>query len=280
MLVLLGPGYQGRDPEISALVSETGLTAYDLRARLRPGAWGVIRAIADEQQAEALVGRLNRHGLPACAISSLVGQDSDRRIVYLRGLRFSATGFALRMVEREMTIPYGALLVIVRGEVHLGRSPHVTTSTSSSLSLRPSTGNIGLMSTNSIAPDVFRESRGSAAHEVFAAADLHFATVPWIARIDAREIDFPEDFNYLANLGERLDRCIETLAGHASVRVDRGLRTSSLASHTTGPQRPATPLPVGPASTRRQQGTSDEHFDAYSRLVAEAERVLLSRKLT
>jgi len=278
MLVLLGPGYEGHDDEISVLVGETALTPYDLRARLRPGDWGVVKAIANEEQAISLAARLVSKGLPACAISSAVGQDAERRIVYLRGLRFGQSSFSLRMFEREMTVPYGAVLVVVRGEVHVGRSPVLAGAGGSTASMRPSSSGVGLLSPGNVTGETLRELRSTAGQDVFAAADIHFATVPWIARIDARELDFPEEYVDISNVAERLDRCVEDLAAHASVRVDRGLRTSSLASHTSGPQRGTTPLPGGASSTRRLAGPTDEHYDAYSRMVGEAERCLLQMR--
>lgn len=271
MLVLLGPRYEGSEKEVEVLARETGLTGYDLRARLRPGSWGVIRVTAEDEQAAQLVDRLVRRGLPACSISSSVGQDQARRIVYVRGLRCDAQGITLRLAERSMTVPYGAMLVIVRGEVHVGRSPNVTGTGSSFGSLRPSAGGSGTQ-------ELFLESHAQAERDVFAAADLHFATVPWVARIDARELDFPPDYVDITNLAERMDRCLDDLARVAGIRIDRGLKTSSLASHTVGPPKAKTPLPGNSATVRRSQGPSDEHFDAYSRMVAEAERAIVEHR--
>jgi hypothetical protein len=274
MLVVLGPGFAGTDAELVALAEETGLTQYDLRARLRPGAWGVLRVIAADEQAEGLVNRLRQRGLPACGLPVTVGQDTVRRIVYLRRIRFSLDAVHLRLAEREMTVPYGALLVIVRGEVHVGRTTQASSPTATGSSLRPSSATVGLRASSSVSTDVFRESRTPSEIDVFAAADLHFATVPWVARIDARELDFPEEYLDIPNLAERLDRFVDDLARRASIRVDRCVRTSSLASHTVGSPRAATPMANVVGTARRGPGPSDDHFDAYSRLVAEAERQL------
>jgi hypothetical protein len=279
MLVLLGPGYEAREEEVLALVQATELTQYDLRARLCPGTWGVIKAFADEEQANELVLRLQQCGLPACAISNTVGQDVERRIVYLRAIQFEPDCVILRLSEREMAIPYGALLVIVRGEVHVGRSHNLSSSSGASSSIRPAASAVGLLSSGVGTGEYVREPRASAGQDVFSAADIHFATVPWIARIDAREMDFPREYGDVPNLAERLDRCVEDLAGQAQIRVDRALKTSSLASYTAGTQRSITPAPNGPSSVRRGSGPSDEHFDAYSRMVAEAERLILRRNL-
>jgi hypothetical protein len=279
MLVLLGPEYEGRDDEVQALVEETGLTQYDLRARLCPGSWGVIRAFADEAQAESLVERLLDRGLPACSISATVGQDGARTVVYLREIRFEPSELVLRLSEREMSIPYGALLVVVRGEVHVGRSPHISTSSGHGTSMRPSSSSLALLSPSSSTGEYVRDPWTLAGQDVFAAADLHFATVSWIARIDARAFVFPREYLGDGHLAERLDHCIDDLARISGIRVDRALKTSSLASHTMGQQRAATPSPNGPASVRRGPNSSDDHFDAYSRLVGEAERLYLARTL-
>jgi hypothetical protein len=50
------------------------------------------------------------------------------------------------------------------------------------------------------------------------------------------------------------------------------VKTSSLASHTAGAQRTVTPSPSGPVLSRRGAAVTDEHFDAYSRMIGEAER--------
>jgi hypothetical protein len=230
--------------------------------------------IAADGQAEDLVGRLRCRGLPACGIPVAVGQDPARRIVYLRQIRFSVEAVLLRLAEREMVVPNGALLVVVRGEVHVGRTAHASSPSASGVSLRPSSATVGLRASSTVSPDVFREPRSSSEIDVFAAADLHFATVPWAARIDARDLDFPEEYLDIPNLAERLDRFVDDLAGRASIRVDRSVRTSSLASHTVGSPRMATPLANVAGLGRRSLGASDDHFDAYSRLVAEAERQL------
>ncbi|MGC4070300.1 MAG: hypothetical protein QM784_37685 [Polyangiaceae bacterium] len=274
MLVVLGPGFAGTERELVTLAEETGLTPYDLRARLRPGAWGVLRVIAADEQAEGLIRRLRQHGLPACGIPVTIGQDVARRIVYLRRIRFLREAVLLRLAEREMTVPNGALLVIVRGEVHVGRTTQASSPSASGVSIRPTSATVGLRASSTVSGDVFREPRSPTEIDVFAAADLHFATVPWVARIDARELDFPEEYLDIPNLAERLDRFVDDLARRASIRVDRCLRTSSLASHTVGSPRAATPLANASGTSRRSLGPSDDHFDAYSRLVAEAERQL------
>ncbi len=269
MLVLLGPRYSGTEGDLGILSAETGLALYDLRTRLRPGAWSVVRAIADPIQAEHIATRLRERGLQCCALDSAVGQDPARRIVYLRGIDVMSDHVVLRLAERAMKIPLGALLTLVRGDVHLGRMPLSASLQASSQSLRAA----GTLSSNPAPADVFREQRTPAIHEVFVAADIHFVTVPWLARMDARDCEFLGQSTDAVNYAERLDHFIDDLAGLARIRVDRNVKTSSLASHTSGTQRMATPSPSGPISSRRIAGVTDEHFDAYSRLVGEAERL-------
>jgi hypothetical protein len=174
-----------------------------------------------------------------------------------------------------MFVPFAALLTIVRGDVHLGRSQRGNTlgalagQTRSTPPLSPwgaaaDGGNMG-------------DGRNPGVTDVFAAADLHFVTVPWIARIDPRDVEFPAIVPPQSNCAERLDSLVNWLANRASVRVDRNIRVSSLASHTVG-SRPVAATPQGSASPQRRGSSttstnSDEHFDSYSRLVAEAERV-------
>jgi hypothetical protein len=278
MLVLLGPRYTASERELGILNAETGLAPYDLRTRLRPEAWSVIRAIADAEQAAKTAARLRERGLQSCALDSAVGQDLARRIVYLRGIDVASDHVVMRLAERTMKIPLGALLTIVRGDVHLGRMPLSGSMQASSQSLRAASPSTSLLSSNPVPMDVFREQRAPSIQEVFVAADVHFATVPWLARIDARDCEFLGHGSDAANYAERLDRFIDDLGQVARIRVDRHLRTSSLASHTAGTQRMGTPSPSGPASTRRGFSLTDEHFDAYSRMIGEAERLTLTAR--
>lgn len=274
MLVLLSPEFSGSEMEIAQLAQVTGLLPYDLRTRLRPGAWGVLRVLADHEQSQELVVQLNALGFQSVAIDSAVGQDPARKIVYLRGLDVTESGMTLRLSERQMFVSFGALLTIVRGEVHLGRSQRG--STLGGLAGQPrSTPPLGPWA--GVAGDgaTMGDGRNPGVTDVFAAADLHFITVPWIARIDAREMAFPSFVLQQSNAAERLDFLVDWLASQAQVRVDRHLRISSLGSHTTGSRAVASTPQGSLASSSRRigSGTGDEHFDAYSRLVAEAERL-------
>lgn len=272
MLVLLSPEFGGSEAQMAQLAELTGLLPYDLRTRLRPGVWGVLKVMADWSQAQSLVSQLNRLGLPAVAIDSAVGQDHERKIVYLRGLEVNGDGMTLRLSERQMSVPFGALLTIVRGDVHLGRSQRGNTLGALAGQLR-STPPLGPWSAALSDSANMGDGRNPGVTDVFAAADLHFVTVPWIARIDARDMDFPPIVPTQSNSAERLDALVNWLANRAGIRVDRHIRISSLGSHTAAsrgivstPQGSSTPPRRGPSSN------CDEHFDAYSRLIAEAER--------
>ena len=274
MLVLLSPEFSGSEPQIAQLAQVTGLLPYDLRTRLRPGAWGVLRVIADGEQAQGLVLHLTSMGFQAVAVDSTVGQDPERKIVYLRGLDVTDQGMTLRLSERQMFVPFGALLTIVRGEVHLGRSQRGNTLGALAGQLR-STPQMGPWAGGTLGEGAaMGDGRNPGVTDVFAAADLHFVTVPWIARIDARDLDFPSIVPLQTNAAERLDYLVDWLANQSRVRVDRHLRISSLSSHTVG-SRGVAATPQGSVPPPRKSGSSnsDEHFDAYSRLVAEAERI-------
>ena len=273
MLVLLSPEYSGSELQIAQLAKVTGLLPYDLRTRLRPGVWGVVRVLADFDQAQVLVLQLTSLGFQAVAIDSAVGQDPERKIVYLRGLDVTDMGITLRLSERQMFVPFGALLTIVRGDVHLGRSQRGSTLGALAGQLR-STPPLGPWASGATGEGpTMGDGRNPGVTDVFAAADLHFVTVPWIARIDARELDFPVIVPLQLNAAERLDILVDWLANQAQIRVDRHLRVSSLGSHTVGSRVAAsTPQTSLSPSRRIVSAMSDEHFDAYSRLVAEAER--------
>jgi len=279
MLVLLSPEFAGSETQMTQLAQLTGLLPYDLRTRLRPGAWGVLRVMAEMDDAQTLVTHLGEMGFQAVAIDSAVGQDAERKIVYLRGLDVTDHGMTLRLSERQMFVPFGALLTIVRGDVHLGRSQRGNTLGAIAGQSR-STPPLGPWSAAIVDGANMGDGRNPGVTDVFAAADLHFATVPWIARIDARDLEFPSLTPAQSNSAERLDSLVDWLANRASVRVDRHIRISSLGSHTVA-SRGIVSTPQSSVPTPRRQPTSngDEHFDAYSRLVAEAERVLRGHQL-
>lgn len=271
MLVMLAPSFDGSSDTYGRLARATGMLAYDLKSRIKPGVWGVVRALADEEQAQALAHRLREEGLPVILVPREVAHDPNRRIVTVRGLELRSEQMILHLRERAMPIPFGALTCIVRGEVHTGHVParSFTPSSATFRAVVPSTSDV----------QVFRESLPVSSFDSFAAADLHFATVLWVARLDARSFDFSK----LGLVGESpasdLDQLVDTLAERAAIRVDRGVRSSSVVSVLTqagGSRGNAS----GPPVPRSKDAATDERFDPYSRVIAEAERLLShSRKV-
>jgi hypothetical protein len=246
------------------------MVAYDLKSRVKPGVWSVVRALGDEAQASDLAERLHAAGFPVFVMPRELAHDPNRRIVTIRSLEMGADQIILHLREREMAIPFGALTCIVRGEVHLGQVParSVTPSSSTFRAVVPSTGDVQL----------FRESLSASNFEAYAAADLHFATVLWVARIDARSFDFSVLGATSESPASDLDELVDELSARASVRVDRGVRTSSVVSVLMqSPGGRSAPNSQAPRSSR--EPPSDERFDPYSRVIGEAERQLAqSRK--
>ncbi|HEX3776354.1 MAG TPA: hypothetical protein VHV51_17900 [Polyangiaceae bacterium] len=260
MLVMLAPSFDGANDSYARLARATGMVAYDLKSRVKPGVWGIVRALADEAQATELTRRLRADGFPAFVVPREVAHDPARRLVTIRSLALRDDELVLYLREREMPIPFGALTCIVRGEVQLGQVPaRSMTPTSSSSTFRavvPSTADV----------QVFRESIPVSSFEAFTAADLHFATVLWIARIDARSFDFAALGEASESPAQDLDRLVDLLASRAGVRVDRGVRASSVVSvllQSAGRS-------IAPSS---REAASDERFDPYSRVIGEAERL-------
>ena len=167
MLVMLAPSFDGSNEAYARLVKATGMLAYDLKSRIKPGVWGVVRALADEEEAHELTQRLLAEGLPALIVPREVAHDPNRRIVTIRALELSGDHMVLHLREREMAIPFGALTCIVRGEVLTGHVPSRAGSPSSATfrAVAPSTGDV----------QVFRESVSASNFDAYAAADLHFA---------------------------------------------------------------------------------------------------------
>jgi hypothetical protein len=268
MLVMLAPTFDGTADSYARLAKVTGMVAYDLKSRVKPGVWGIVRALADEDQAAELARRLRGDGFPAFVVPREVAHDANRRIVTIRALELRDTEIVLHLREREMPIPFGALTCIVRGEVHLGQVP--------ARSMTPSSSTFRAVAPSAADVQVFRESLSASNFEAFAAADLHFATVLWAARIDARSFDFS-----VLGEGERsespasdLDRLVDQLATRSGVRVDRGVRASSVVSvlmQAPG-QRSIAPVSASQAP-RSKEAPADERFDPYSRVIGEAERL-------
>lgn len=279
MLVLLGPSFTGADADYQRLSKVTGMVAYDLRARLKPGMWGLVKALADETEAQRLAASLLAEGFPIVVLPREVASDPERPIVALRGLVLGEQGLTLQLRERTMDIPLAALCCIVRGEAQVGKSAATRPAASGTAS--SSTFRAVVPSASEL--QVFRESMPPNSFEAFAAADLHFHSVTWIARIDARSFDFKSLGIDAASPAGALDMLVDRLGQLANVRVDRAARASSITSFTQqaakgmpGPSAPPSPH-SGPQSQRSKEIAGDERFDPYSRVVAEAERSLAAR---
>jgi hypothetical protein len=265
MLVMLAPSFDGTPDSFARLAKVTGMVAYDLKSRVKPGVWGIVRALADEAQATELARRLRAEGLPVFVVPREVAHDGNRRLVTIRALELRDTELVLHLREREMPIPFGALTCIVRGEVHLGQVParSMTPSSATFRAVNPSTSDV----------QMFRESLSASNFEAFAAADLHFATVLWAARIDARSFDFSVLPERSESTAADLDRLVDLIAERAGVRVDRGVRTSSVVSALMQAPGQRSVVPVSQQAPRSKEAPSDERFDPYSRVVGEAERL-------
>jgi len=272
MLVLMGPGFAGSDAEYQRLSKVTGMVAYDLRSRIKPNSWGLIKALADEVEAQRLAAALLTEKFPVVVVAREVATDPQRPIVALRALEIDGQQLKLQLRERVMEVPAAALCCIVRGEAQVGRaharSSGATASSSSTF--------------RAVVPDaselqVFRESSPQGSFEAFAAADLHFHSVTWIARIDARAFDFRALGIGAASPAGALDTLADRLGLLARARVDRSSRASSIGSFTQqankGSGAPSLP-PSMPMSQRAKEVAGDERFDPYSRVVGEAERLL------
>lgn len=259
MLVLIGPDFDGSSEAYGRLARVTGLVPYDLKARIRPGAWGVVKVLADSAQAESLAAELSEAGFQPLLVQREVAHDPDRRIVHAKGLTLEETSFTLHFTERDMPVEYGAVSCVVRGEVQPGRAASRGAGSPSSGSMR---------AVNPGEPQSVREVQQSP-FESYHAADVHFLTVPWIARIDVRAVGTQTGDPSV----RALDALVDDLARRSGVRVDRAVRTSSLASFAEQSVSMRAPPPEPPSRRgdhRREQ--PDERFDPYSRLVGEAER--------
>ncbi len=261
MIVMVGPPWAGSDEDYAKLAGATGLLAYELRTRLKPDFWGVVKPLADQAQAEAMAAKLTALGFRACAVDPAIASDPLRPIVPLTGVELGPDKLTLHLTERSMSVPAKALLLIVRGEVQLGQRNAAPVRTSSSTFRAVSPSSVDLRTVS--------ESRE---FDAFVAADLHFATVSWVARVDARSFDFSFLPGATGIVAQDLDLLVEYLAERTGARVDRGGRASSVLSYTKSATRSATPAPGQPAVSRPPPGSTDERFDGYSRLVAEAER--------
>jgi hypothetical protein len=274
MLVLMGPSFAATDAEYQRLSKVTGMLTYDLRARIKPGSWGLLKVLGDDTEAGRFAGALTAEAFPVVTIARDVAMDPERPIVALRALEIADQQLTLQLRERSMQIPVAALCGIVRGEAQVGRAG----------AARGGGANAASSSTfRAVVPDasdlqVFREGAPGGSFEAFAAADLHFHSVTWIARIDARSFDFRALGIGAASPAAALDTLADRLALLAKVRVDRNARTSSINSFTLqavkahGNASPSSP-PSMSMSQRAKEVSGDDRFDPYSRVIGQAERL-------
>ncbi len=261
MLVLLGPSFDGSHESFQRLAEATGLVAYDLRSRIKPGWWGVIRAVGDEEQAELLAARLRREGFPVVAVDVSSAWDPDRRLVVLTSACLEDAELVLGVRGREMRIPYAAILALVRGEVGSGahsQSPRAP---------RPSSSTFRAVVPSSTDLQVHRDHGG----EAFQALDIHFHTAKWFGRVDARTFDFSAIPGASGHPLRDLERFVDLLGSRSGVRIDKGAKMSSLAPYALQGQRRLTPIPGRPLQP------APDPFDGYSRLVAAAEISAVAR---
>ena len=268
MLILIGPSFEATKPAVQRLAQLTGLVAYDLNTKLRPGSWGVVKLLADVEKARELTGKLQQEGFPAVLVEADVAFDQGRRIVLVERIGLGLDQIELEVRGHTMPVPTKGLLTIVQGEA-IVRSERTVSA--------PSSGNT-FRAVVPTAQDIqaFRETQTANSYDSFHIADLHFATVVWVARLDARRTDFTALGIDSGSPLQKLDQAVDKIAALAGVRVDRGVRTSSLASFATRPtpMRSVSPTPGAPLAPPEQKPPpSDPRFDGYSRLVAEAERV-------
>jgi hypothetical protein len=256
VFVLLGPNFEGTRDAYQRLSQATGLVAYDLHARLRKGVWGVVKLLGDAREAEALARSLRELGFDPVLIDRSVLHDLERRPLLASSIRLGERELVVELPDQELHVGYEALAVIVRGEVQPGRT--AAAANPSSASLRAAVPS----------PDAFARDPQRLSFEGYQAADLHFLEVPWIARVGTRALD-PTG---LESGPRALDVLVDEIAARASIRVDRGSRTSSVAAFVEQPA-PLRSQHSTPPSLREQ---TDERFDPYSRVIGEAERQLRS----
>ncbi|HLV20432.1 MAG TPA: hypothetical protein VKZ49_06115, partial [Polyangiaceae bacterium] len=164
MLILLQPSDPLPGPDLARLARLTGLSAYDLKTRIRAGAWGVVKALADLDAAEQLLASLRQEGFGAVAVPTRVAYEAERHAVPVRGIALEPEQLVLRLSERDMPVPYAAVAALVRGEVQVGRR------------LRPRSASSATLRLATPAEDT------SGSGDVYPAMDIHFFTVAWFAR--------------------------------------------------------------------------------------------------
>ena len=215
----------------------------------------------NDDHAHNLLDNMLPAGFDPVLVDSAIAHDPERRIVSVSAIEFDAHQMRLLLRDRVMPVPYGALCAIVEGEVQPGRVANPTPNPSSSSFRAPTSAEVAQ----------FRETYTHVPNEAYLAADLHFATVLWIARIDSRSFNFgAERTGNIANdLSIIVERIAERMGG---VRVDRSVKTSNVSSFTQQAALGAGYNPSWPPPSGRMK--DDQRFDPYSRIVGEAERRL------
>jgi hypothetical protein len=256
MLVMLGPWFEATPEGFARLAHATGLVPYELRSRIKPACWGLLRAVGDGAQAEALAVRLRDEGFPVVVVNQREAFDAEHRVVPVERVELRADELVLRVRDQDMPIPYQSLMVIVRGE--LGRA--------SGSRPAPSSATFRPVVPSAAEAQAFREAAARGGADASPAADLHFVTVRWFGRIDVRDFDFAGVVGASAGQARDLDRLLELLAERSGARVDRGSKMSGVSAF--GGSRSLTPA-QGPRAAR--DVAPDDPFDVYSHLVSEAE---------
>ena len=290
MLVAVGPPFDATRERYELLSRVTGLVVYDLKTRLRAQGWGVVRALADAAEAERLAQSLRDAGFRAVVLDTAVAQDPTRVALPVRSLLCRSDAMTLEFRDRTVSFPCEALLTIVRGELRSGEGS-IYRESERLWSTGASYGDLALA----------RDVSQPGGFDAVAVADLHFSGVVWIARIEVRSFDFSA-FGFENGTVDALEALVSHLAERTGVRIDRSSRTSSLVSHVrSAALRSSTPPPAplrqavvsaSPSTVREEPASSapppssalrhskppamDPRFDGYSRLVAEAERVMAS----
>ena len=274
MLVLLGPSFAGGDAEYQRLSKVTGMVAYDLRARLKPGMWGLVKALADEVEATRLAAALKAEGFPIVVMAREVAGDPERPIVWLKGLSIDGQQLTLRLSERSMTVAAGALCSIVRGEAQVGKgSPGrlgIAGSATSSSTFGPWSPNADDLQCSRIGvASQFRGVRGG--RPALSLRHLDRAHRRALLRLKSCASG-PAARPVLSIPGDRL-----ALLGR--VRVDRSARASSISSFAQKAlgRRPAFGAAAASASHRSKEIAGDDGSIRIT-LIGQAERLLAAQQ--
>jgi hypothetical protein len=138
------------DEEAAALASELGVTAYEARLLLAPGAPAIVKTTPDKALALDLLGRLRArgHGAVACDASAVVAATD---MVSMRRLRLGER--AVTLDDRpEERLPYDDVLALVAA-VHRSRTDTATQTRETKLSVGRAVMTGGLAFTKTVKTD-------------------------------------------------------------------------------------------------------------------------------